>query len=142
LDNNLVGFQVGGEGEFCLTPGLTLDFGTKFGIYGNRIQHFSQIGGAAGVATINNGPNLGRQFRVDNSKNDVSFLAELNLGAEYCLTDCWTLTGGYRAVAVTGVALPTNQIYPDLRGIQDVELIASNGSLILHGAYFGAEYNY
>lgn len=142
VDNNLIGFQIGGQGEFCATDRLTLDLGTKLGLFGNRIDHFSRIGGAAGTAVINNGPNLGRQFLVDNGKNDVAFLAEVNLGGRYCVTDCWTLTGGYRAVAITGVALPENQIYPDLRGIQDVELVDSNGSLILHGAYFGAEYNY
>ena len=142
LDNNLIGFQIGTEGSYCASNRLSFDFGTKIGVFGNHVEHLSWIGGSAGTAVINNGPNLGREFVVNNSKNDVAFLAELDLGANYCINDCWSLIGGYRAVAVTGVALPTNQIYPDLRGIQDVEQVASNGSLILHGGYFGVECNY
>ena len=49
---------------------------------------------------------------------------------------------GYRAVAVTGVALPTNQIYPDLRGINDVRVLDANGDLVLHGAYAELGWNY
>jgi hypothetical protein len=51
----------------------------------------------------------------------------------------WSAIAGYRAVGASGVALPTNQIYPDLRGINDVENIDSNGHVILHGGYAGIE---
>jgi len=142
LDNSLVGFQVGGEGQYCLSNRFNFDFGCKVGLFGNHVKHLSEIGGAAGYGVINNGPNLGRPFFVDNTKNDVSMLAEVNLGGRYCLNDCWTLFGGYRAVGVAGVAIPTHQIYPDLRGIQDVELVDTNSNLILHGGYFGLECNF
>jgi hypothetical protein len=142
LDNHLIGFQVGAEGQYNFTPGLAFDFSGKVGLFANYIDHLSQIGGAAGIAVINNGPNLGTPFYVNNSKTDVSFLAEVNLGLKYRFSRCWTVAGGYRAVAVTGLAFPTDQIYPDLRGIQDVQLIASNGSMLLHGAYLGAEFCY
>ena len=94
------------------------------------------------MATIDGGPNDGIEFFVDNSKDDVAFLGEANFGLEYRFHRCWTATIGYRALAVTGVALPTNQIWHDLRGIQDVQQVDSNGGLILHGAHFGAEYNF
>ena len=142
LDNNLIGFQFGCEGEYCINTCWTFDYGIKLGIYGNHISHTSEIGGAAGVATIDGGPNDGVEFFVDNSKDDVAVLGEANVGLEYRFLKCWTATLGYRALAVTGVALPTNQIWHDLRGIQDVVQVDSNGSLILHGGYFGAEYNY
>ncbi len=142
LKNNLIGGQIGAEGRFCPTRRLAFDFGTKIGLFANHVQHTSAIGGAAGLAVINNGPNAGRQWLVDNTKDDVAFLAEANLGARYNVTDCWNLFVGYRAVAVTGVALPVAQIYHDLRGIQDVEQVNSNGSLILHGGYFGVEYTF
>jgi hypothetical protein len=142
IDNNLIGFQVGAEGEYSLTPRLNIDLGLKLGLFGNYIEHSSVIHGAAGVAVINNGPNNGVEYAVDNSKDDVAMLGEVNLGVEYRITPAWSATVGYRAVAVTGVALPTDQIYPDLRGIQDVLLVDSNGSLILHGGYAGIEYQY
>lgn len=142
VENNLVGFQLGGQGECFLTDRLSLIAGTKLGLYGNRINHSSVIYNVDGVAVVNNGPNAGRQFNVRSNKSDVAFLGEANVGLNYRLTSCWSAGIGYRAVAVTGVALSTNQIPGDLRGIDDLTLIDSNGSLILHGGFANVTYNY
>ena len=139
-DNNLTGVQLGGLGRYYLTPRLAFDFGHKVGLFGNHIEHQSTIGGAAGLAMINNGPNYGRYYDVNTTKDDAAILGELNVGLSYNLSCRWIATVGYRAVGVVGVALPTNQIYPDLRGINDVEIVDSNGSLILHGGYVGLAY--
>ncbi|MFV1964484.1 MAG: BBP7 family outer membrane beta-barrel protein [Pirellulaceae bacterium] len=141
-NNYLVGFQLGAEGEYHITPRLSLDFGVKYGVFGNSIEHDSSIGGSAGNAVINNGPFAGQPFVVESSKTDAAMLGELDLGLAYNVTHRWKAIAGYRLVGVTGVALPTNQIYPDLRGLNDVQLVDSNGSLILHGGYGGLEYNY
>jgi hypothetical protein len=138
--NNLIGFQVGGVGTYCLTPRFSLNGGTKFGVFGNNIEHTSFIGGPAGTAVINNGPNTGVAWVVDNDKETVSFLGEIFVGATYCVGTRWSASAGYRAIAVTGLGLPTDQIYPDLRGINDALSIESNGSLVLHGAYVGAQF--
>jgi hypothetical protein len=143
IDNNLIGFQIGAEAQYCFHEKWTLNLGTKLGLYGNHISHISEIGGGQGVAVINGGgPNSGREFFVDNNKTDVAFLGEMNLGLEYCINCNWSVALGYRALAATGVALPAEQIYADLRGINDVEIVDSNGSLILHGGYLGAECNW
>ena len=63
--NQLIGFQLGGRGEYYLTRCLALNFGHKVGLFGNHIEHDSQIGGTAGLAMINNGPNNGRYFSVE-----------------------------------------------------------------------------
>jgi len=140
--NNLIGFQLGGRGQYGLTPQLSLDFGQKVGLFGNHTQHHSWIGGSAGTATVNNGPNAGRPFDVDAVKDDFSLLGEIYAGLSWNITPYWALSAGYRMVGVTGVALPTNQIYPDLRGLNDLENVDTNGSLILHGGYVGIEYGY
>ncbi len=142
IENHLVGFQIGNEAQYCLSDRLTADLAMKLGIYGNQINHLSEIGGNLGGATINNGPWAGEAFWVSSSKNDVAFLGEVNLGLRYCFNACWTGTLGYRALAVTGVAMPADQIYPDLRGINDVANIDSSRALILHGGYAGIEYNW
>ena len=75
-------------------------------------------------------------------KDDVSFLAELDLGLAYQLTRHWSIYGGYRAVAVTGLALADNQIpffLVDYPAYADIE---TNGSLILHGAMFGVLFQF
>ncbi|MCB9939847.1 MAG: BBP7 family outer membrane beta-barrel protein [Planctomycetaceae bacterium] len=142
IENHLLGFQVGNEAQYCVSDRLTADLGVKLGLFSNRINHISEIGGALGVATINNGPFLGQQYYVESSKNDVAFLGEVNLGLRYCFNCNWTGTIGYRALAITGVAVASDQIYPDLRGINDVENIDSSRALILHGGYAGLEYNW
>lgn len=139
-DNNLVGFQLGGSGRYCVTQRLALTSGLKFGLFNNHINSTSAIYGTNGVATINNGPFTGVPFFSEQEKDDVAFLGEINAGLSYQVGCRWAFYGGYRAVAITGVALPTNQIYPDLRGINDLESIESNGSLILHGAYMGGQF--
>jgi hypothetical protein len=142
IENQLVGFQVGNQAQYCVSDRLTTDLGIKLGIFCNRINHVSEIGGALGVATINNGPFLGEDFYVNSSKDDVAFLGEVNLGLRYCFSCNWAGTIGYRALAITGVAMPADQIYPDLRGINDVANIDSSRGLILHGGYAGLEYNW
>jgi hypothetical protein len=52
------------------------------------------------------------------------------------------LRGGYRALAVTGIALPSAQIPNNFEDVFGVAQIDSNGSMILHGAFLGVEYNY
>lgn len=140
VDNNLFGFQLGGNGQVYLTQRFALDLGTKFGLFANHINHSSRIGGSAGIATINNGPFINQPFNVSSTTDTISFLGELKAGMNYQLTNHWRVLGGYRAVGVTGVALTTNQIPTDLRGLNDVHAIDTNGSLILHGAYAGAEF--
>jgi hypothetical protein len=142
VDNNLYGFQLGGRGEVFVIPQLSFDFGAKFGLFGNYIDHHSRIGGAAGDAVVNNGPFINQPFNVTSSASTISFLGELNAGASFWLTKHWRLTGGYRALAITGVALAADQIPMDLRGINDVQAIDADGSLILHGAYAGAEFTW
>jgi hypothetical protein len=138
--NKLYGFQIGGVGSYCVSPRLVFNGGTKFGVFVNKMSHQSLIGGGGGLAIINNGPNGGQPWLVNSTKDDVSFLGEVFVGASYCLTPRWSLSGGYRAIAVTGIAQPTDQIYPDLRGINDAYSIESTSSMILHGAYLGAQF--
>jgi hypothetical protein len=142
VDNNLYGFQLGGRGEVFLAQRFSLDFGTKFGLFGNNINQTSRIGGSAGDAIINNGPFINQPFNVSSSTNTISFLGELKAGASYWVTNNWRVTGGYRALAITGVGLAADQIPMDLRGINDVHAIDADGSLILHGAYAGAEFTW
>ncbi len=141
-ENNLIGFQIGGTSRYWVSRKLSLNMGTKLGVYGNHIRQRQFLGGAAGPALVNNifSSEFGRPLDVDTSKNDVAFLGELNLGMSYRLTRNLNATIGYRAMAVTGVALASHQLQTHLDSIQEMELIDSNGSLILHGGYAGLEF--
>jgi len=140
VDNDLIGIQIGARGDYHLRRNLEFHAGMKAGLYNNHISHVSQIVGSNGAAYVGGGPNVGQVFDVHSNKNDVALLGELELGVTWRITPRFSAIGGYRAVAVTGVALTTNQIPYNFAGINDVEDIDSNGSLILHGGYFGGQF--
>ncbi len=138
-DNNLFGLQLGGRCERRFHGRWSFTCGAKAGVYGNSASATSHIGGAAGTATVNNGPNDGRPWLVSAEKGDVAFLGEVQAGLTCELAWNWRAVGEYRVLGASGLALPTNQIYHDLRGLQDVQLLATNGNLLLHGAFVGVE---
>lgn len=143
LDSNLVALQTGRRHDVSL-------YGDgKIGIYNNHIQMRSFIYGSGGFARVVAGlPYAGQNFDVIASKDDAAFLGELRLGGAYAFghntygRPIWRLYGGYRAVALTGVALPTNQIPAQFSDVVGVASIKSNGSLILHGLQAGVEIAY
>jgi len=146
VENNLIGFQLGAGSEYNWSR-LSLISDIKFGIYGNYMEnHQSVVGGTGVFATIDNvaSPYNGSAYNFNGSKTGVSFLGEVDLGMRYRVTSRWSVRAGWRAMAVTGVALsvhqfPDNFNFEDALGAGDVE---RNGSMILHGGYVGAEYNY
>ena len=146
VENSLLGFQLGAGSEYNWGR-LALMSDIKFGIYGNYMEnHQSMVGGTGVYATIDNvaSPYNGAAYNFNGSKTGVSFLGEVDLGLRYRVTSRWSMRAGWRAMAVTGVALsvhqfPDNFNFEDAIGAGDVE---RNGSMILHGGYVGAEYNY
>lgn len=141
-ENNLYGFQVGGMGNICLNNRWTFRPGTKLGIYGNHMTHYQRIYGQLGDATTKTGASSGQAYNINSTKDGVSFLGELDLGMLYRFNNNWSANFGYRAVAVTGVAHTADQIPNNFADLDGVRRIDSNGSLILHGIYIGALYNF
>ena len=146
VENNLIGFQIGGRADYCFTRRVNGFATSKFGIYGNHISHRSVIGGSNGTAVVSDAasPFDGRDYDVRSNVTDVAFLGELNMGLDYQMSKCWSATAGYRAVAVSGVGHSTSQIIGDDTAT-DLDWLAdtnNNGSLILHGAFAGLEYCY
>ncbi|MEX0794506.1 MAG: BBP7 family outer membrane beta-barrel protein, partial [Pirellulaceae bacterium] len=140
-DNNLFGAQLGMLTNYTHR---SWDFygGAKVGLFGNYIDHQSRIYGTQGNAVIVNGasPNNGREFDVSGSRTALSFLCELDLGASYQVTQRFSVRGGYRAVALTGMALSTDQIPQNFEDLGVVASTQASSSVILHGAYFGGEF--
>jgi hypothetical protein len=133
-ENLMCGFQAGMWSEYCLGQRCRFVLAAKAGAFGNYVTADSRIGGAAGTATVNNGPNIGRRFEVDVEKTDLAMLGELECDLQVAMTPSWHAGLGYRVMGLSGVASPVDQIYHDLRGLQDVEQIDSDGTLLVHGA--------
>jgi hypothetical protein len=130
--NEMVGAQFGILADYALTERLGMYVTPKIGLFGNDIETRSRLYDGAG--------NLG--FDILGSKEDVSFLAQLDIGLNFWLHDNWRLFGGYRAIAVTGVALSDNQIPFYIAAADEFADPDTNGSLILHGAVLGFECAY
>lgn len=143
VENNLVGVQLGANAAYSVGPRFRFRGTPKIGVFNNHVSQMQRIYNAQGVATVGPGnPLQGQAYDISTSKDDVSFLAELDLGFDYRATNHWSFTAGYRAVALTGVALATHQIprhFADIPGAQDID---NDQSLILHGAYVGATFSW
>jgi hypothetical protein len=141
VENHLLGVQLGTNASWYVGSRTRLRATPKVGIFNNHINQLQRIYNVNGVAVVDAGnPFAGQAYDVSNSKDDVSFLAEIDLGLDYRLSRLWSITAGYRAVALTGVALATSQIPGDFADLDDVRDINNDESLILHGAYAGATF--
>ena len=132
--NDLAGIQLGGLLNYQLTPKLYGQFGTKVGLYNNRMQQRQAVGGGNGLAMVG-----GQAFDVTAEKDDVAFLAELDAGLAYSFTDHWRMSVGYKMLTVSSYADASSQMLNSFT-IGDAGQIIDNDSLILHGLFIGAEY--
>ena len=143
-ENRLLGVQLGGLAQQGLTDHWNLYGGIKVGLFGNHITNSSLLGGTAGAAFVDDpgGPFDLHQYRIHTHKNAVAILGEIDLGVTYQIRERWRAFCGYRAAALAGVGLSTNQFPTDFSELDAAAMIRSNGSLILHGGYAGIELLY
>lgn len=143
--NHLIGMQMGASATYCLGKRISFYGSGKMGVYTAYITHESQIGGSAGVATVNNinSPFNGQAWRVASNGTGAAFLSEFDFAAAWQINNCLRATIGYRVMGVAGVALASEQIptetFTDILGVDHID---TNGSMLLHGGYASLEFNY
>ncbi len=136
-DNNLYGLQLGARLNRGLSDRWSFGLGTKFGIYGNSIDAGQIIqDGNGNLATVPSGP---VDYFLSSSKDEVSTMGELDFVLNYQCDACTRLNLGYRAIGITGIALSADQIPYNGNDTQEIQRIKSDGTLLLHGLYFGLE---
>ena len=143
-DNFLVGAQLGCRNEVCLTQRLRLSSGINVGLFNNRSETRQQVFDQDGTfATLTGGQAIGQtvgsNFDYTNEHDDVAILGEFRLGLIFQLTDRFRSNVGYRALGVSGVALAEDQIPLNILDAGLLKRANTNGSLLLHGFYFGSE---
>ncbi|MBT3890987.1 MAG: hypothetical protein HN617_02455 [Planctomycetaceae bacterium] len=143
-DNHLFGAQVGALWTKRKGSKLTYHIGVKTGVFFNAIDHRTKIFGAAGHAFIEDPAimNWRDDFNEYSKKIDMSFLGQLELGFDYLLTPSCQLTAGYRVMGVTGMAFATDQIPASFAEAAEGQPVTADGSLIMHGAYIGLDWNF
>lgn len=144
VQNDLLGYQFGTRADYMLTCRVNIYAGAKFGIYGNNVDYNSRIGTRAVAAEV--GPfyptMTGQAINVSRNETVLSTLGELDLGVGVRLTNCWTVTGGYRLLGLTGIATSVGSIAEDPAHIQAGHLNWVNDSFLLQGGYVGLNYNW
>ncbi|MEO8271605.1 MAG: BBP7 family outer membrane beta-barrel protein, partial [Aureliella sp.] len=145
--NDLFGFQLGSQANYCLGRRVNL-YGTgKVGVYNNHSRLLTRLGTDAQNATLNDtrtpaNPNNGGDYDFDVSTNNIAFLSEIGTGVGVRLSPKWTGTVGYRAIIVSGVATSPDNIRSTFANFNDVVDYDTTSCLILHGLNVGALYNF
>lgn len=138
VENNLFGYQFGSMLNYCLTSRLNAHIGAKFGIYGNHVDYRHRLGTRTTAATVG-----GEDVDVQSSDVSLAGLGELDLGLGYRLNNAWSVRGGYRLIAIAGIADSIENMqdtaYNDISLVDDFD---ADDSLILHGGYVGLTFNW
>lgn len=144
VQNDLIGYQFGGRADYCVTCRVNVYAGAKFGIYGNDVDYNARIGTRGVAAEV--GPFYptmpGEMINVSRNETVLSTLGELDLGVGVRLTNCWTVTGGYRLLGLTGIATSVGSIADDPANVNGGHLNWVNDSFLLQGGYVGLNYNW
>ncbi|NOZ40020.1 MAG: BBP7 family outer membrane beta-barrel protein [Planctomycetes bacterium] len=139
IQNDLIGAQVGCILQRQLGSRTRLIMTPKFGIYNNHIENRFDLRRGDGTAAAPSAFSaVAGGYPVESSTDVVSFLSEMNIGLQYQASYRWSLFGGYRVVAITGIGLADDQIPQFIVDIPEIADIDSSSSLVLHGAFFGA----
>ena len=137
VQNNLVGFQIGPYMNYRVGNEFRIFVTPKIGIYGNHVVGRNELlGGNGTLATFDAS---GDAISFDNTTDVFSVLGSIDVGFNWAFTPTWSLVGGYRVLAASGVALGDNQIPQSMATEVSWRTINTNGDLILHGAFLGAE---
>ncbi len=127
-DNQMYGFQIGGDVHLLSCQRLALEGLGKAGIYGNTGRHVSVIEFPPANPVF--GPSFDREKRT-------AFVGEIGLTGVYQLTNCLAVRGGYQLLWVNGVALATEQVA--VTNFTTNSGIDASGDAFYHGALVSLE---
>ena len=129
--NNLYGFHMGPDvclwnrGCFCV------DWGARFGVYGNRIQTGVDIESSLSESTAT--------YSCRAEQDHTAFSAEMTLAGTYCWSDCLSVRFGYQLMWLEGVAEATAQLASSQPArVDGFAGIDTDGSPFYHGAFVDA----
>lgn len=132
-ENDLVGFQTGGDIAVCLRQGLRLVGTGKVGIYNNRAKQTTRVE----ATTVP--PNF-----VENAKsNTAAFVGEGGVGLVADILPSFSVRAGYEVLYLNSVALGANNfnaVPPFEGGGPRLPFVEDEGRALYHGFYGGLEY--
>lgn len=136
IENNLIGFQVGGELSASPVPGMIVGAELKVGIYGNRVKNSTNIIVTPGVPSIIN------EQTVDET---AAYAGELNISVAYRLFREVYARAGYQAIVVTNLGLGPNNFNtaaPFSAGTPRATFVDTSGQSLWQGVNLGVEWQF
>jgi len=129
-ENDLVGFQFGGDGWLTLRQGLRIGVESKAGVYNNRFKVnktgvFDQIGNAPA------------NFAIESEGNQVAFAAEGGVTMVADILPSWSIRGGYQVMYLSSLATVAGNL--DAAAIGTIPN-STQGDALYHGFHGGLEY--
>jgi hypothetical protein len=138
--NTLLGFQLGGRNELCLTDRLSLMGGTRVGLFNNHSEARQSIQNGAGqFAYLATGASGVDDYNYAATRNSLAMLGELDLGLACRITQRVRANIGYRLLGLSGIALAPNQIPRNFLNEGEINRVKANDSLIFGGAVAGLD---
>ena len=137
-DNDLVGFQFGGDGSIGLRQGLRITFEGKSGVYNNRFE-FSNAGNFGPVAQPP-GPPVGtilNDFSQEVDGNQVAFVAEGGVSLVADVFSSWSFRGGYQVLYLNSIASPSQSLLANA-GSSNTP-VSTQDHALFHGFHGGLE---
>lgn len=137
-DNDLAGFQTGGDIWISLLQGLRVGAEGKAGIYNN---HYSIDTNITATPPVNGPPTVSESF----SEDQVAFIGEASADVVVDLLPSWSLRGGYEVLWLNSIALAGENFNPaspyGLPGQEPrVPFRMNQGEAFYHGWHAGLEF--
>ncbi|MAT71140.1 MAG: hypothetical protein CMJ58_16640 [Planctomycetaceae bacterium] len=126
-DNELLGFQLGGDGWIGLRQGLRFGIESKAGVYNNHYVFQNAAvtpGGASDFSSVTKG-------------DQVSFIGEANASFVADILPSWSIRGGYQVLYMSSLAAVGSTIDPTDYFATTVN---TQGDALYHGFFGGLEY--
>lgn len=128
--NDLVGFQLGGDGWAGLRQGLRVGIDGTAGVYNNRYK-FATNQDAVGVAPA----------ALDADGNQVAFIADGGVSAVFDILPSWSVRCGYQVLYINEVVTVGNNINTSvLDPLAATPALKADGHAFYHGFNAGMEY--
>jgi hypothetical protein len=131
-ENDMAGFQIGAKVTGRITDRLSLAAVPKMGLFGTYAESEARYYRGDGIVG----------FDVVGHKDIVTMLGSFDLGLNYDVGPHLSISGGYRVVVVSGIALADNQIPNALAATNEFADVKTNGDLIAHGVFSGISFHW
>ena len=86
VENHLIGFQLGGNMNYCVSCKWNVFWDSNFGLYNNHMTSYQRVYGELGPATWTQS---GEDATLRSNKDDVAFVGEMQIGGGYAFTCHW-----------------------------------------------------